>query len=132
MIAFPDFLFDLAGIERMRYPEIWQCVGMIVGVYGLGYLIAAEDHRTHWPIVLVGLLGKVLGPLGFAWSAVNGRLPPISGLMILTNDLVWWIPFGMILWDAARSRSSATQYLLPAPKEAPWKCTVNPLDASEN
>lgn len=100
-IAWPNLLFDLAGIERINYPEIWQCVGMIVGVYGLGYLIAAGDPRTHWPIVLVGLLGKILGPIGFAVALWNGTFPPRFGLTILTNDLIWWVPFAMILWDAA-------------------------------
>ena len=72
VIAFPHVLFDACGILRLNYPEIWQCVGMIVGVYGIGYLIAAEDPHRHWPIVLVGLLGKVFGPIGFAGALVKG------------------------------------------------------------
>lgn len=103
-IAFPHFLFDVSGIDRLNYPEIWQCVGMIVGVYGIGYLIAAGDSRTHWPIVLVGLLGKVFGPIGFVVALARGTFPPLFGLTILTNDLIWWIPFAMILWDAAKHR----------------------------
>jgi ligand-binding SRPBCC domain-containing protein len=101
-IGFPHLLFDLSRTERVNYPEIWQCVGMIVGVYGIGYLIAASDPRTHWPIVLVGLLGKVLGPLGFAAALLRGTFPPLFGLTILTNDLIWWVPFTLILWDAAK------------------------------
>ena len=104
MITFPHALFDLAGIDRLNYPEIWQCVGMIVGVYGIGYIIAANDPRRHWPIVLVGLLGKIFGPIGFAGALLRGTFPPLFGLTILTNDLIWWIPFGMILWDAAKRR----------------------------
>ncbi len=104
MIAFPNLLFDLCNIARLNYPEIWQCVAMIVGVYGIGYLIAAGDPRTHWPIVLVGLLGKIFGPIGFAAALWKGTFPPAFGLTILTNDLIWWVPFGLILWDAARSR----------------------------
>ena len=103
-IGFPHLLFDLARIERINYPEIWQCVGMIVGVYGIGYLIAAGDPRTHWPIVLVGLLGKIFGPIGFVTSLLRGTFPPLFGLTILTNDLIWWIPFAMIIWDAAKNR----------------------------
>lgn len=103
VITLPNLLFDLAGAERPRYPELWQCVGMIVGVYGVGYWIAAGDPRRHWPIVLVGLLGKVLGPIGFAVALWRGVFPPAFGLTILTNDLVWWVPFAMLLWDAARS-----------------------------
>ncbi len=101
-IAQPHLLFDLARIPRTNYPEIWQCVGMIVGVYGIGYLIAARDPRRHWPIVLVGLLGKILGPIGFAAALFKGTFPPLFGLTILTNDLVWWMPFALILRDAAR------------------------------
>ena len=105
-IAFPHLLFDVSGIDRLNYPEIWQCVGMIVGVYGIGYLIAAGDSRTHWPIVLVGLLGKVFGPIGFVVALLRGTFPPLFGLTILTNDLIWWIPFAMILWDAATHRKN--------------------------
>jgi small multidrug resistance pump len=75
-IVRPHLLFDLTGAERLNYPEIWQCVGMIVGVYGIGYLIAASDSRMHWPIVLVGLLGKFLGPIGFCFALIRGAFPP--------------------------------------------------------
>lgn len=108
-IAWPHLLFDLTGAERLNYPEIWQCVGMIVGVYGIGYLIAASDSRTHWPIVLVGLLGKMFGPIGFLVALLRGTFPPLFGLTILTNDLLWWIPFALILRDAAMNRRSDQQ-----------------------
>ena len=38
IVLVPHALFDLLDVERMRYPQIWQCVGMIVGVYGVGML----------------------------------------------------------------------------------------------
>jgi hypothetical protein len=43
----PAALFNLAGMAPLNYPQIWQCVGMIVGVYGVGYLIAANDPLRH-------------------------------------------------------------------------------------
>jgi hypothetical protein len=85
------------------WPQLWACIGMIVGVYGLGYMIAARDPARQWPIVLVGLLGKIFGPIGFLSAAVRGQLPWSMGATILTNDLLWWIPFSMILWHAARA-----------------------------
>jgi small multidrug resistance pump len=106
VIAFPHWLFDACGIPRLNYPEIWQCVGMIVGVYGIGYLSAARDPWRHWPIVLVGLLGKLLGPIGFAKALIDGTFPPAFGLTILTNDLLWWIPFALILRGAYRHAQS--------------------------
>lgn len=97
IIFFPHALFDFAGLPRMNYPGVWQCVGMIVGVYGLGYWVAASDPNRHWPIVLVGFLGKIFGPIGFFQALYLGVFNLKFGLTIITNDLVWWIPFFLIL-----------------------------------
>lgn len=98
IILFPNAIFDFAGLPRMtNYVGIWQCVGMIVGVYGVGYWIAASDPQRHWPIVLVGLLGKIFGPIGFIQAYLTGVFNAKFGLTIITNDLIWWIPFFMIL-----------------------------------
>ncbi len=105
VVLFPHLLFDLTGAERPRYPEIWQCVGMIVGVYGLGYAIASYDPVRHWPIVLVGLLGKIFGPIGFAWALVQGSFPLGFLPVIVGNDLIWWIPFSLLLWQAFRDNT---------------------------
>ncbi len=102
VVLSPLSAFHLANMPKPRYPEIWQCVGMIVGVYGVGYAVAAYDPIRHWPIVLVGLLGKVLGPIGFVDAAMRGALPWKMGWTIITNDLIWWIPFGLILYRAWR------------------------------
>ena len=98
-------------MEPPHYPEFWQCIGMIVGVYGIGYLIAASDPIRHWPIVFVGFLGKVLGPIGFAEALWSERLPLAFGLNIVTNDLIWWLPFSLILLTAwkARGHSKTSQ-----------------------
>jgi hypothetical protein len=105
VILFPNQLFDWTGIARPNYPGIWQCVGMIVGVYGVGYWFAASDFRRHWPIVLVGFLGKVFGPIGFIQSAITGALPWSWGATILTNDLIWWVPFGAMLYLAFKDNT---------------------------
>jgi hypothetical protein len=99
-------LFDLSGAERPQPVAIWQCVGMIVGVYGVGYAIAAFHPMRHWPIVLVGLLGKVLGPIGFVDALARGVFPASFGWTIVTNDLVWWVPFTLILFAAFRSHAT--------------------------
>jgi small multidrug resistance pump len=68
---------------------------------------------VHWPIVLVGLMGKILGPIGFAKALYYGVFPPLFGLTILTNDLLWWVPFGLILLDAFRHHTSGSGARLP-------------------
>ena len=115
VIIYPSALFEFAEIPVPRYPQIWQCVGMIVGVYGIGYLIAARDPLRHWPITLVGLLGKVFGPIGFVGAAIDGSLPLAFGATIITNDLIWWIPFAAILYRALTGNPTSRDQVGMAP-----------------
>jgi len=114
-IAFPIATLELLGVEpRPTVPQLWQCIGMIVGVYGLGYLIASRDPFRHWPITLTGLLGKVFGPVGFFIAVSSDQLPMSMGWTILTNDLIWWLPFSGILWGAIRQHESlGSAYVMP-------------------
>ncbi len=105
-IAAPERTLRLLGVETVSSeasPQLWACIGMIVGVYGVGYLIAARNPTRHWPITLVGLLGKLFGPIGFVVAASQGQLPWSMGWTLLTNDLLWWAPFTLILLHAARA-----------------------------
>jgi hypothetical protein len=106
VVLMPSQPFAWLGMEQPNYPELWQCVGMVVGVYGVGYWIAAYDPARHWPIVLVGWLGKVLGPIGFVNAAMAGALPWSFGLVNVLNDLVWLGPFTAILLYAWRANSA--------------------------
>ena len=120
VILLPGPTAWLAGFdpERLAYPQLWQCIGMIVGVYGVGYWVAAEDAYRHWPVVLVGFLGKTLGPIGAVQNIVTGQLPARILWTNLTNDLIWWLPFGLILLGAARAAQVRRQSERPGGEDA--------------
>ncbi len=120
VVCFPNVMFERMKMAAPNYPQFWQCIGMIVGVYGVGYAIAATNPLRHWPIVLVGLLGKILGPIGFLAASSRDQVPWRFGITIITNDLIWWIPFALILRAAYRSRFIATQ-------DAPAATGISPL-----
>lgn len=122
VVLFPNHWFDITGIEHPNYPGIWQCVGMIVGVYGIGYWFAANNFVTHWPVILVGFLGKIFGPIGFLQSALTGALPWSWGMMIVTNDLIWWIPFAAMLYLAFKFQSDP-RYHSKSPEQIPETLT---------
>src|SRR5437762_10768530 len=88
MILFPQHIFQWLGLPALNEREVsfWQCIGMIVGVYGLGYAIAAFDPLRHWPVILVGWLGKVLGPIGFLMGTLRGTIPLRFGWINIFND----------------------------------------------
>jgi hypothetical protein len=107
----PQAFFDLFAMDAPRYPAIWQCLGMVNGVYGLGYAYAAWRLDRAYPFIALGLLGKMLGPIGWVATVRVGQWPMRTFTIILFNDLVWWLPFGLFLLEGtragARMRASA-------------------------
>jgi len=97
VVLFPTQFFVLTGMEVPNQLMIWQGMGMVIGVYGLGYWWAAQNPLLHWPIVAVGLLGKIFGPLGFFMNYLSGKVPFSFFYTLITNDFIWWIPFFLIL-----------------------------------
>lgn len=83
-------------------------MGLVIVLFGIGYVIAARDPAQHWVMVLIGLLSKSLGPLGMAWSVYAGSVSRQVLYLIPVNDLVWLVPFGIILLDVYRSSSSSS------------------------
>ena len=92
----PLQFFEICRIEPPRYPSIWACVGMVVGVYGFLYWYAAWRLDSGRPIIAVGLLGKVLGPIGMLF-AINDEWPRRIAMVNVYNDLIWWLPFTLFL-----------------------------------
>lgn len=113
----PLSFFELFAIPAPRYPGIWACLGMVVGLYGLLYLYAAWKLDAAWPIIAVGLLGKVLGPIGMA-MAIDDEWPRRVAMLCVFNDLIWWPPFGLFL-----VRGTAVGRWLVA--WAPWLCVIS-------
>lgn len=104
VVIFPHTFFDWTDMPPLQHPSIWQGTGMIVGVYGLGYWWASYNPVIHWPIVAVGFLGKIFGPLGFVFNYFFlGEIPFEFSYTLYTNDIIWWVPFYLILRHVHRN-----------------------------
>jgi hypothetical protein len=106
VVLWPNAIFDWLHMARPNYPALFQCIGMMVGVYALGYWLIAKDPIRYGAFVWVGLLGKVFGPIGFLCAALPGRLPWSFGWINVTNDLIWLPAFAMFAfkWTAVERR----------------------------
>jgi len=91
--------FDLAP---PLYSSIWACLGMVVGLYGLGYAYAAARLDRAAPFIAIGLLGKLLGPIGWILTVSRGEWPMRTLSLILFNDVIWWLPFALFLLEGTR------------------------------
>jgi len=96
----PQWLFRFSGMAPLNHPEIYACLGMVVGVYGIVYAEVARRPEQGWLLAAVGFLGKVLGPIGMLQLVWTSVWPARAAVLCLTNDLVWWVPFALYLQDA--------------------------------
>ena len=96
----PQWLFRFANMPLQNHPQIFACLGMVVGLYGLLYWEVARNPARGWLLAAVGLAGKVLGPLGLLQLIWSGTWPMATLVLCVTNDFIWWIPFGLYLYDA--------------------------------
>ncbi len=96
----PQWLFRFAGLPPMQHPQVFACLGMVIGLYGLLYAEVSRRPEHGLAIAAVGLAGKLLGPIGLVWLIATGVWPIATIVLCLTNDLIWWIPFTIYLRDA--------------------------------
>lgn len=97
----PKQSLRLLGATEFLPPSAWRTVGTMVAAYAPAYWWASQDPHRRAHIVAIGLLGHVLGLLGYVWALKRKRLPLRFGLTILSNDLVWLPAFTAIVRDAA-------------------------------
>jgi small multidrug resistance pump len=101
----PQLLLDWMGMTSAQQtaagplPQILSaCIGMFVGVYAIGYACVALDPPRFWPFALLGLLGKIFGPIGAIFSIATGHIPPTGLWVNVFNDFIWWPAFfGLLL-----------------------------------
>jgi len=96
----PQWLFRFAGLPPANHPAIFACLAMVIGLYGILYLEVARLPEQGWLIAAVGLAGKILGPIGLSVLIVRGIWPASTIILCLTNDFIWWLPFGLYLKDS--------------------------------
>ncbi|MEP6765202.1 MAG: hypothetical protein ABJB66_12860 [Gemmatimonadaceae bacterium] len=96
----PQWLFRFANMAPLNQPAIFSCLAMVVGLYGLVYFEVARRLEAGFPLAAIGLIGKILGPIGLGVLMFSGQWPVRSIVLCLTNDLIWWVPFALYLGDA--------------------------------
>ncbi len=103
----PQAFFDIFHMDPPRYPAVWACLGMVVGLYGAGYAYAAWRLDRAVPFIAIGLAGKILGPIGWVIAVRSHELPFRTFPLIVFDDLMWWLPFAFFLIDSVWGRASA-------------------------
>jgi len=96
---YPNLFFDIFGLAPINYPFVMSGLGMCIALYGYGYWVVAGDLRRYPQLVIIGFLGKTIGPIGWLWTVISTGLPLRTMWTNVFNDLIW-LPFfiAYFLW----------------------------------
>ena len=92
VILFPSLPFELLRVEPPNYPFLMSGIGLFVALYGYGYWVVARDLLAYPQLVVIGFLGKALGPVGWVFTVWRGQIPARTLIINVFNDLIW-LPF---------------------------------------
>ncbi len=108
-IVLPNQMFEWAEMAPLNYPQIWQGLGMVIGVFGVGYAIAAIDPLRYWPILLMGFIAKLGATAGMVLAYFQKTFPEKFIFQGIPNDAIWLIPFALALhalWRANHPKAA--------------------------
>src|SRR2546428_9243807 len=77
----PQWLFRFSGLPLLNHPQIFACLGMVVGLYGIIYFEVARVPERGWLLAAVGALGKTLWANRFA-PLICSRAWPQSTIVV--------------------------------------------------
>ena len=101
MLVFYHEGFKLLGLAKPAFVMPVQLVGVLVGIFGVGYLLVARDPLTNRNILALGAASKTLGPLLACWYIAIGVLPAMFLVVLFWADLVYVPPF-LVIWRHLR------------------------------
>jgi len=111
-VLFPTLFWDTVGLDRPSYLPLWQVIGMFVLVYAPAYYWAGRYPEKYGLLILIGFIGKLFGPIGFVFALLTDQLPIEFGLNLITNDLIWWIPFALYLHQFAKTKGGWLPFIM--------------------
>ena len=101
IMAWPELSFRVYGYaDPLVNTLVWQGCGFVIFLFGAGYGFAASDPDRHYSLVLMGAIAKACGTVGVVYGYFSGDLVLHLLLWITVNDVMWIVPFAIIVCDA--------------------------------
>jgi hypothetical protein len=102
-IGWPAKAYALTGCNATGHDVLVQIIGLFYLVFGCSFFLASRDPIRHWRIVLlctIKIAAVVLAALYTWWHSI---LPDPLIVLLLIDDVLWLVPFLMILWTALQA-----------------------------
>ena len=88
--------FKALGLPKPEFNMPIQLVGVLVAIFGVGYLMVDRNPAENRNVLLLGLLSKFLGPMLAFFYVANGVLPVVMLVVLFFADIIYWVPFWLI------------------------------------
>jgi len=96
MMAFYHEGFKSLGLPKPEFNMPIQLVGVLVAIFGIGYLIVNRNPVGNRNVLLIGLLSKIFGPMLAFFYVASGVLPLVMLVVLFFADIIYWVPFWLI------------------------------------
>jgi len=89
--------FKMLGVPKLAITLPVQVMGILVGLFGVGYLLVAANPVENRNLLMLGFWSKALSSLAALWYVAIGRLPPGFAVTVFFADVIYLPFFFMIL-----------------------------------
>lgn len=97
LVVFYHETFKILELPKPTLLLFVQLAGILIGLFGVGYLIVARNPVENRNVLLLGFLSKALGTVLGIWFFVRGQVPVTFLVLLFFADIVYLPPFAMIL-----------------------------------
>ncbi len=99
---FPNAFYQ--WVTRLESPAvsiiIWQGLGVMI--FGVLYVLIAIYPKKLWYLIVLGMLSKAVGAVWFYAYIMDMRVTKQFYFHLIMNDLIWILPFIVMVIRAAR------------------------------
>ncbi len=89
--------FKLLGVPKPAIALPVQVMGILVALFGVGYLLVAANPVENRNLLLLGFWSKALSSLAALWYVAMGSLGPGFAATVFFSDVIYLPFFYMIL-----------------------------------
>lgn len=107
MVVFYHEGYKLLGIPRPELVLPVQIMGILVALFGVGYLLVAKNPVENRNILALGFWSKALSSALAISYVANGQMPLSFLPVVIFADIVYLPPFYLILRSLYRQAAQA-------------------------
>ena len=107
MLIFYHEAYKAMGLKKPDLNMPLQLVGILVGLFGVGYWMVANRPVENRNLLVLGFWSKALGSVLGIYYVTLGKLPPVFLVVLFFADIIYLWPFGVIIRRLSRLARAA-------------------------